>query len=138
MADVKISELSDVTSLSGSDTLPVVQSGTTKEATVEQVRSFKTNVSKTAAYTATLTDHFIDCDATSAAFSITLPAVASSSGKELIIKKIDSSANAVTVDGNASETIDGATTYSLAQQYDSVTIYCDGSEWHIIGEVVRT
>jgi len=38
----------------------------------------------------------------------------------------------VTIDGNASETLDGALTYLLAGQYDSVEIVCDGSNWHLI------
>ena len=71
-------------------------------------------------------------DATSAAFTVTLPSVAAYKYRQLTIKKVDSSANAVTVDGNGSETIDGATTYALSAQYDSVTIYSDGSEWHVI------
>jgi hypothetical protein len=37
----------------------------------------------------------------------------------------------VTVDGNASETIDGALTYALAVQYQSITIISDGTNWHI-------
>jgi len=87
-------------------------------------------VSKTAAYTATATDCVILCDATTAAFTVTLPAAASSTDLLYVIKKIDSSTNAVTVDGNASETIDGAATVSLASQYDSVMIVCDGTGWY--------
>lgn len=89
-------------------------------------------VSKTGAYTATATDHTILCNATSAAFTITLPASSGATRRRYVIKKTDSSANAVTIDGNASETIDGATTYALNNQYESVEIQCDGSNWHII------
>lgn len=87
---------------------------------------------KTSGYTATSADDFISCDATSAGFTITLPAAASNTGKVFYIKKIDSSANAVTIDGNASETIDGAATVTITLQYESLTIVCDGSNWHII------
>ena len=38
----------------------------------------------------------------------------------------------VTIDGNGSETIDGATTIQLYEQYDYVRIACDGSNWHTI------
>jgi len=78
------------------------------------------------------THHTVIGDATSAAFTVTLPAATSNSGRVYVIKKIDSSANVVTVDGNASETIDGATTHALSSQYDFVRIQCDGSNWHII------
>ena len=64
--------------------------------------------------------------------TVTLPAVADSTGKVYVIKKVDSSSGTITIDGNGSETIDGATTKILAAQYDSVTIVCDGTEWHII------
>lgn len=89
-------------------------------------------VSKTAAYTATDRDYTILCNATSAAFTITLPAAASHTGRIYNIKKTDSSANAVTIDGNASETIDGTTTKILNTQYDRLMIQCDGSNWHVI------
>ena len=42
----------------------------------------------------------------------------------------------VTIDGNASETIDGATTYALSAQYQSISIYSDGSNWHVVAKVV--
>jgi hypothetical protein len=88
--------------------------------------------SKTATYTATASDDVILCNANGGAFTINLPAAASSSGLHLVIKKTDSSFNAVTIDGNASETIDGVTTKKLSTQYESMEIVCDGSNWHII------
>ena len=63
--------------------------------------------------------------------TLNLPAVASSSGVEFTIKKTDSNATTVTLDGNASETIDGATTFAFTEQYESVTIVCDGSAWFV-------
>ena len=89
-------------------------------------------VTKTGNYTVTATNHTIICNATGGSFTITLPAVASHEGRIYCIKKIDSSANTVTVDGNGSETIDDATTAVLTTQYESITIQSDGSEWWII------
>lgn len=92
--------------------------------------------SETAAYTATSIDFLILCDATSAAFSVTLPAAADNKGKLLAIKKTDASVNAVTIDGNASETIDGATTVSLGSQYSSRLLMSDGlSNWAVLASV---
>ena len=71
------------------------------------------------------------CDASSGGFTVNLPAAATSTDRVYIIKKTDSSANAVTVDGNGSETIDGATTAVLAVQNQSITISCTGSAWVI-------
>ena len=53
-------------------------------------------------------------------------------GRQLIIKKIDSTANVVTIDANESETIDGATTQTLTSQYDTIRIVCNGLTWYII------
>lgn len=87
-------------------------------------------VAKTGNYTATLADELILCSG--AAFTITLPAASTSTGKVLTIKKTDSTAaNIITIDGNASETIDGATTQALTSQYESMKITCDGSNWQI-------
>ena len=90
-------------------------------------------IAKTGAYTLTAIDDFVECDASGGAFIITLPAVASTTtGKVYHIKKIDSSANVVTVDGNASETIDDGTTASITTQYECITIINNGSEWWIL------
>ncbi len=88
---------------------------------------------KTGAYTADDDDHVITCDASGGAFTVTLPALSGRTGRVYHIKKIDSSVNAVTVDGNASENIDGSATVTLAAQYDCIMICAGASEWHIIG-----
>lgn len=87
-------------------------------------------VTKTGAYTATNDDYIIDC--TSGTFTVTLPASSGRTGRILIIK--NSGAGTITVDGNASETIDGAATYSLATQYATIQIVSDGTNWKIISK----
>lgn len=72
------------------------------------------------------------CDASSAPITVTLPVAAGSNTRRYFIKKIDSSGNAVTVDANGSETIDGSTTQIIVSQYDCIEIVCDGTEWWII------
>ncbi len=71
-------------------------------------------------------------NATSGAFTVTLPSAEKATGKIITVKKIDVSANVVTIDGDASETIDGATTKSLSTQYDIFMMQSDGSNWHIL------
>ncbi len=71
----------------------------------------------------------IKVDASGGARTVNLPAASGNSGVFLTIIKSDSSANAVTIDGNASETINGATTFLLTVQYQSVVLRCDGSNW---------
>lgn len=91
-------------------------------------------VAKSAAYTLTISDHTVYCDTTSAGFTITLPAASGNAGLEYDIKKVVA-ANTLTIDANASETIDGATTLVLTAQYDSVKIVCDGTKWHTVSRV---
>lgn len=87
-------------------------------------------------YTLTASDYAVLVSAAGGATTINLPAAASASGYIYVVKKTDSSANAVTVDGSGSETIDGSTTYVLANQYSAVTIQSNGTAWFVIGEVL--
>lgn len=89
----------------------------------------------TTTYTVDRTDSTVFCDATSAAFTVTLPPAAACKGFTVTIKKTDASANAVTVEGNASETIDGAANVSLADQYDTVKVQSDGTNFLILSTV---
>jgi hypothetical protein len=94
-----------------------------------------TTLSKSADYTVAESDRdkLILVDATSAGVTITLPAAATAgNGFRVAIKKIDSSGNAVTIDGNLSETIDGNTTSTLSTQYDTENLISDGTNWHAI------
>ena len=82
---------------------------------------------------------FFTGDCTSGAITFNLPAAASAGDKfTVLICKIDSSSNDITIDGNSSETINGATTYTLDNQWDSVLLRCDGSNWHIAAESDNT
>lgn len=91
----------------------------------------KFTASKTTTYTATGDETIIPCNASGGAFTVTLPAAASYTGKELKIVKTDSSVNAVTIDGNSSETISGSADKKLHFQYESITVACDGTGWHV-------
>ena len=72
------------------------------------------------------------CDCSSQNITINLPASSGNTGLVYTIKKIDSSTNIVTIDGNSAETIDGDTTKIINTQYDSITLVCSGTEWSII------
>jgi hypothetical protein len=92
-------------------------------------------VTKTAAYTITSADQTVLANATTAAFTVTLPTAIGSTGQLFTIKKTDSSANAVTVATTLSQTIDGAATKSLALQYDAITVQSDNANWLITSYV---
>ena len=57
-------------------------------------------------------DNIVLCNNTTD-ITVTLPAASGIAGRTYYIKKINSSTNTVTIDGNGSETIDGATTLRL-------------------------
>ncbi len=78
-------------------------------------------------YTVTVEDEFILCDCTSNAITVTLLAAANRGGNPLRIKKIDSTANAVTIARAGSNLIDGGTSYVINAQYGAVTLFSDGS-----------
>lgn len=92
-------------------------------------------VTKTANYTATTSDHTILADASAGPLTITLPSASTAANQEIVVKKIDSSANVVTVDPNASETWDGASNKVLSTQYAVANGQCDGSNWLAITNV---
>jgi hypothetical protein len=73
-------------------------------------------------------------NASSAAVTMTIfDTSASLDGRIYTIKKIDSSANTVTIDPSGSETIDGAATLVLANQWDYVRIQAHAGNWIIVG-----
>ena len=92
-----------------------------------------TPVSQTASFTAAVDSDCYQCDATSGAIVVTLPAVAGCTGREYTIVKIDSGSNHVTPTGNGSENINGANTYVLSSQWQKVKIRSDGAKWLVIG-----
>lgn len=79
-------------------------------------------ISKTSTYILTNSDDVIECDASSAAWTLSLLAVGSATKKRYTFTKTDSSDNAITVDPSGSETMSGLTTYQLVTQWDTLTI----------------
>jgi hypothetical protein len=89
-------------------------------------------VTKSADFTVLEAMHHIAVNATSAAVAVTLPPVARmGAGREFFLKKVDSSANAVTITPDGAETIEGTGSASLAAQWDSIRLiaYPTGSCW---------
>lgn len=78
-------------------------------------------------------EYFYPVDCTSGAVTVTLPLAANYNFKKYCIKKVDSSANAVTVSVSGSDNIDGASSTTLTAQYDSVIVVSNGiTTWHKI------
>jgi len=111
----------------------VVSDGANWQALATRIPA-TTPAAKTTGFTVALADEgrMFLCDATSAGFTATLPSASTAgNGFRVGFKKTDASTNAVTMDGNASETIDGATTLAMAARYDTIWLICDGTSWHV-------
>jgi len=120
------------------DAVEVTNASATKVTTVQDAafsEGMSVDVETVTTTSATLGDDdyavLCDDDTAGGAVTITLPAAASHTGRTYFIKKLGTTAS-ITVDGNSSETIDGATTAVISTQYESIQIVCDGSNWHII------
>jgi hypothetical protein len=85
---------------------------------------------KTADYTLTAWDQYVEVDATAGAVTLTLPAANSASislnnlGAWYRVVKTDASGNAVTVARAGSDTINGGTTVSTTTQYGCIDVHC--------------
>lgn len=72
------------------------------------------------------------CDASSGAITVTLPDVSEFSGFKFYIKKIDVSANDVTIDGDGANMENASTRLLSGSGRPSLEAQSDGTEWWII------
>lgn len=87
------------------------------------------------AYTCTQSDRYVLADATTAAFTVTLPNASLCPGKAYNVKKTDSTAHSVTVAAAAGQTIDGATAYSLRSPHNAVDLVSNGIGWFVTAKL---
>ncbi len=89
--------------------------------------------SVTATTTLTNNDLVLLADPSGGAITVNLPAVASVQPGRQYVVRTTGTTNAVTLDGNASETIDGSATKALASgAIHGVTIVSDGTAWFTV------
>lgn len=87
--------------------------------------------SENANYNAVAADCVILMDASGGARTVNLPTAVGIAGKVYHVKKTDSSGNAVTIDPNGAQTVDGSGTYAITVQYQSISVISDGANWRI-------
>lgn len=87
-------------------------------------------VTKTAAYSASAYDYTVLSDASGGAFTVSLP-TSPQTGQIIVVKKIDSSSNVVTVSASG-KNIDGGSTYSISTQYTAIRFQYGGTQWWTI------
>ena len=79
-------------------------------------------------YTVNAADELLLCDATAGAFSVTLLPPAQMQFARITIKKIDVTANAITIVG----TVDGTVDPQILTPMVSLTLHSDGVYWWIV------
>ena len=97
--------------------------------------SFTVTSTTATAYTMTNNDYVLLVSPTAGNSTIGLPAVAAvQPGRPYYIKRDATATNTVTLDANASETINGATTRAVgaAGTAGGVMIVSDGTAWHVL------
>ncbi len=101
------------------------------------IGSAPTVTAKTTTATLTEAEGGIITVTTASGWTATLPAVSGNSGLWYTFKKTDSASNALTIDADGSELIDGSETNTeVDAQYDTLTIVCNGSAWFIIAKEI--
>lgn len=93
---------------------------------------FRTVRTVTASGAITLNDYTVLVNAASGAVTMTLPPAYEAKGQVFHVKKIDATGNAVTLDGNSSDTIDGAANKSTTTQWTGFAVQSDGTAWFLL------
>lgn len=104
---------------------PVAGQTLTATSTTTAGWRFTFTAIKTANYTLLTTDNEIFADATSGAFTVTLPTASTCAGKIFTIVKTDTGPNAVTIGG----TVSGVVNPTLTVQYACITVVSTGAAW---------
>lgn len=73
---------------------------------------------------------FVEANANGGPFTVNLPNPGVA-GDRIIVKKVDATGNAVTIDSNGGPNIDGAATQTLNIQYESLTIVRGTAQWWV-------
>lgn len=139
MADTKLTGLSAVTNSSADEPTYLVDDpgGTpvSQKITLLDLLFAAGDVSVTGATTATIGRMHV-CSGTTADYTVTLPAASGNAGKLIGFRISPALTSLITLDGNSSETIDGALTRIMWAE-EAAILSCDGSNWFKIGGKTR-
>ncbi len=93
-----------------------------------------TTTAKSADYTVTDTDRIRTVMMTTGGSNrtVTLPTAADNAARIITVIKADAGAGNCVIDGEGSETIDGAAALTLRNQYGGATLQCDGTAWFVL------
>ena len=68
--------------------------------------------------------------------TITLPPAANVTGKEIVIKKVDSGTGGIIIEGDLTDTLDGSLNKTIGGQYSYMRVVSDGDNWHIVSNAM--
>lgn len=92
-----------------------------------QINALTSYASKTAGYTITLLDYFVEL--TSSTSTFTLPTAVGNSGKQYVVK--NSGSGVLTVSTTSSQTIDGSASLVLFNTNSTALLISDGANWKV-------
>lgn len=145
MADKKISQLTSTTTLTGTEQVPMVQSGSTVKTTVQDLVGKMIVVAKTAT-----ASESVDLDSStyanaqmikltwsgaSGTATYTLPSASDSTNRMLrfISDSTFASNTHVDITPASGDDLDGSTNaYRINKAYEGIAVWSDGTEWYII------
>lgn len=109
---------------------------TTPNSTLDVRGSVSTNYRAfTASTSAGTTDNMLAFTGTSAA-TLTLPTAASVAGRYYWIKNASSNSSVLTIATTSSQTIDGASSWTLDAQNEAVRLVSNGTNWYVVSETM--
>jgi hypothetical protein len=142
MADKRISALDTATALGGTEQLPIVQSGTTKKTTVNDLKNYliATNLTAQASVNVDLADYpdahivHLSWSGANGTATYTLPTASSSTNRKIrfITDNTFDTNTRVDLTPASGDTLDGGGAYEINKAYEGIALWSDGTEWFII------
>ena len=77
-------------------------------------------------------DQVIYANAAAGSITLTLLAASGRGGRRITVIRTDTTANLVNIDPAGAETIDGVSALTLYVQWQTLSLVCDGSNWHVV------
>ena len=152
MANLKISELPQASTLQGTELVAVVQGGTTKKSTLNDVRTYSTRNYITPTSITVVPDEVVNLNDATYQFAdmirltwngsngnmtLNLPDATDSINLNRVIRFISNGGFATSTRVNLTpilgQTLDGSTdAYVINKPYEGIQVWSDGTEWFII------
>jgi len=122
----------------GATDIPLGYVNSTDDAAGFLTRSVVTTKTTTATIVVSERNMIVGVTASTANIALTLPvATSAKNGFAIKFQKRDNTAFTVTITRGGSDLINGATSYVLSQQYDTVELVCDGvNAWYAYGGIL--